>query len=480
MANGRKALWIAWGVMSVAIGGYLGAGLVSESAARSAWLGPARSLLLPGRTTHGHHQIELACESCHASPFGGKEGLQEACVRCHGAELKEADDKHPLAKFTDPRNADRLGKLDATLCATCHVEHRPQITTAMGVTMPRDYCFHCHAEIAKDRPSHDGLAFDTCSSSGCHRYHDNRALYEDFIAKRLDQPRLAARPRLASRDFRELVAQLPDYPSQRHPIKPLGAGDADAPPALAAKDAAAAREWLETAHAAAGVNCSGCHQTESNGAKAWVERPDHAACKGCHAVETKGFLAGRHGMRLAEKLSPMTPARARLPMRPEAHDTPLGCTTCHAAHRFDTKKAAVEACLGCHRDEHSVAYEGSPHHRLWQAELAGGAPPGSGVSCASCHLPRVEHRMDAVGLKRVLVQHNQNDTLRPNDKMVRPVCLQCHGLGFAFDALADRALVGRNFAGAPQAHVKSLEMVMERLRQIEEKRKRRPPLAEGK
>jgi len=479
MAKGRKALWIAWGVMSVAIGGYLGAGLVAESAAGSAWLGPARSLLLPGTTSHGHYQIELACESCHARPFGGKDGLQEACVRCHGAALKEADDKHPLAKFTDPRNADRLEKLDATLCVTCHVEHRPQITTAMGVTMPRDYCFHCHAEIAKDRPSHEGLAFDTCSSSGCHRYHDNRALYEDFLAKRLDQPQVLPEARLPGRDFRDVAAQVPGYPSQRYPVRPLREPDADAPPALRSK-AGATREWLETAHASAGVNCSGCHRVERNDAPAWVERPDHGVCKGCHELETKGFLGGRHGMRLAEKLSPMTPARARLPMKPEAHDTAVDCTTCHAAHRFDTRRAAVEACLGCHRDQHSVAYEGSPHHRLWQAELAGAAPPGSGVSCASCHLPRVEHRMVDAGLKRVLVQHNQNDTLRPNDKMVRPVCLACHGLGFAFDSLADRALVERNFAGPPRAHVKSLEMVMERLRQIEEKRSRRQPRAAGR
>ena len=36
-------------------------------------------------------------------------------------------------------------------CVTCHREHRPGITRAMGVTMPDDYCFHCHQDIAKDR-----------------------------------------------------------------------------------------------------------------------------------------------------------------------------------------------------------------------------------------------------------------------------------------------------------------------------------------
>jgi hypothetical protein len=469
----NRGAWILWAVLSVAVGGYLAAGLLAKSAPNNRFLATARSMLLPGQTTHGHHQIELVCEACHGNPFGGKAALQEACTRCHGAELKEADDKHPLSKFTDPRNADRLEKLDATLCVTCHVEHRPQITTTMGLTLPRDYCFYCHDDIAKDRPSHARLAFDTCSSSGCHRYHDNRALYEDFLAKRMDQPATLEKKVVRSRGYREVASELPNYPRERYPLKPLAKDAADAPAALMARKDAV-EEWHATAHAAAGVNCSACHEVKQpNGAPAWVERPDQRACATCHASEVKGFLAGRHGMRLAAELTPMTPGRARLPMRPDAHDTALGCATCHGAHRFDTKGAAVEACLSCHRDHHSLAYEGSPHHVLWKKEIAGEAPAGTGVSCATCHMPRVRQEMHDLGLSRTLVQHNQNDTLRPNDKMVRPVCLNCHGLGFVFDSLADSPLIAKNFAGRPQAHVKSLEMVAERLRQRAEKRRSR-------
>ena len=54
----------------------------------------------------------------------------------------------------------------------------------MGVTLPKDYCFICHHDVADDRPSHKGLAFTTCASAGCHRFHDNRALYQDFLVKR--------------------------------------------------------------------------------------------------------------------------------------------------------------------------------------------------------------------------------------------------------------------------------------------------------
>jgi hypothetical protein len=165
-------------------------------------------------------------------------------------------------------------------------------------------------------------------------------------------------------------------------------------------------------------------------------------------------------MRLDRGLSPMQPAMARLPMKKAAGHAELGCGSCHRAHGFDTRRAAVEACVGCHDDSHSRSYEGSAHARSWQAEIAGQSPPGSGVSCATCHLPR--HIVNEHGRELVRVQHNQNDNLRPNDKFVRSVCITCHGLGFSFDALADANLAARNFRGRPASSVKTLEMVRDR------------------
>ena len=139
----------------------------------------------------------------------------------------------------------------------------------------------------------------------------------------------------------------------------------------------------------------------------------------------------------------------------------------------------MQACAGCHRDEHTRAYEGSPHYALWKKELAGEAPAGSGVSCASCHMPRTELRVAGMDAKRTLVQHNQNDNLRPSEKMIRPVCMNCHGLGFSIDALADPALVANNFQGQPSAHNKSLAMVAARLKQIEKSRGRKAAPAQA-
>lgn len=466
--RGRASLWVLWGVLSLMGAGYLAAGIVKQEDRRS-MLASARGWMLPGPTTHGHYQIELACDSCHKTSFTSAEALQEACVDCHGQELKDADDKHPLTKFVDPRNAPLLEQIDATKCVTCHSEHRPRMTNAMGVTLPDDLCVHCHQTIAEERPSHAGMGFETCASAGCHNFHDNRALYEDFLLRHLDAANTKEGARVSLRDYREIAAMLPDYPSDRYPVGALEASQADAP-AHAKANEAVMNEWLASSHAAAGVNCSGCHQSAES--DAWIAKPDHTACATCHAPEVKGFTSGKHGMRLAHGFSPMTPGQARLPMWPQAKDTPLTCSTCHGAHAFETRAAATEACLGCHADSHSTAYKQSKHFALWQQELSGELPEGSGVTCATCHMPRIEHRDPEFDLKRTLVQHNQNDTLRPNEKMLRPVCLSCHGLQFSIDALADGALIERNFTGMPAVHIRSLEMARERLLEHEAQRKR--------
>jgi hypothetical protein len=150
----------------------------------------------------------------------------------------------------------------------------------------------------------------------------------------------------------------------------------------------------------------------------------------------------------------------------------LDCGSCHGAHRFDTTYAAIEACLGCHDDEHSKAYIGSPHHRLVDDVKNGSGPPGAAVTCASCHLPRTSKSYDYGAYIHVLVDHNQSDNLRPNDKMIRSVCLNCHGLGFSIDALADRDLIERNFDGQPALHVESIDLALERRRAVDEERRR--------
>jgi hypothetical protein len=393
--------------------------------------------LLPGATSPGHRLIESACSECH-TPFGGVDS--DACRRCHEPALTNAEDSHPESKFVDPRNADRAFKLDARSCVTCHREHEPRRTREGGVTLPADFCRACHEDVGRERASHASFEFSTCASTGCHRFHDNRNTYESFLAKHLHEPEVLPDPRVPVRPAPKESARVePDPP----------AGVTAEPPLVAA--------WKKSAHARAGVACTPCHGVEDAGMLVWKDRPGGASCKSCHASEQEGYTHGKHGMRDAVGLSPLTPDMALLPMRADARDKALSCDACHGAHDYDTRRAAVEACLGCHDDQHSRAYTASRHYLLWQRELRGEGAPGTGVSCATCHMPRVAVRTHGVDVVRV--EHDQSDNLRPVDKMVRSVCLSCHGLGFAVDALADRALAARNFNGRPAAHVASSSMV---------------------
>ncbi|QGJ68762.1 Nitrite reductase [Planctomycetales bacterium 10988] len=406
---------------------------------------PVSRLFLPGETTHGHYQIELSCRACHTPTMGVK---QEACTDCHGAELKQADDTHPVSKFTNPANAHLIEKLDARYCTTCHQEHVPHRTFPMGLSLPEDYCYRCHSDVAEQRPSHEGFTFKSCSTSGCHNFHDNTSLYENFLNKNADQPAVLSDPHYAVLNFYQSEKQLVG--------KPLKSEDSDAP-SDAEFTKKVHQEWAESSHAAAGVNCSHCHVGVEGTAweGEWSDQVDYLNCEECHAFETSGFLGGKHGMRLAAGLSPMTPGMARLPMKESARHAELSCKSCHSDHTFDTQFAAVNACLKCHDDQHSLDYRNSSHYELWQSEVNGEAPPGSGVSCATCHLPRIEHGGDT------RVEHNQNATLRPNEKMIRSTCMQCHGLQFSLDALADEALIQNNFQGEPTVDIESARMAVE-------------------
>jgi hypothetical protein len=400
--------------------------------------GRSRRIYLPGPTSDGHYQIELECNACHTKAFADRETLQQACVRCHGAELREANDSHPERKFTDPRNAGRAKLLDARHCVTCHREHRPELTSTMGLSLPLDYCYRCHESVAEERPSHVGLGFEICASAGCHNFHDNRALYEDYLVRHLDEPN------------HHPSARGPERTATREAGR-LELSEADAPRGVELA-AGELRAWHESAHARERVNCSGCHVPEPADGR-FSKKVADATCKGCHEREYDGFTHSRHGMRVGLGLPKLSVAEARRPMKAASRERELGCTSCHGGHAFDTRRAAAQACVECHDDGHSRSHAGSKHARLWASDPSG----QSGASCATCHLPRVRDG------QTVRVIHNQNDTLRPNEKMARSVCQNCHGLGFVLDALADNALIARNFNGMPLSRVRSLEMVRARL-----------------
>ncbi len=432
--------WLLWGLSSILLVGFLTQRLQGED----------KSVFLPGQTSVGHYQIELECDACHGESFTDAKAMQKNCEGCHSAELKAVKDSHPKTKFTDPRNADRVKVLDARYCVTCHSEHKPEITAEMGVSLAAGFCIKCHDEIAEDRPSHQGMAFESCDSAGCHNYHDNRALYEDFLVKHAGEPEVKPVAVMPTLDVHQLYYK-------KHPDKqPLTAKQMDAPEQLKV-DSRVVHDWSISSHAEAGVNCSGCHQDKQD---VWVEKPAIEQCRSCHQAEADGFVEGRHGMRLKQGLTPMQPKLSRLQLNPVKADRELTCTGCHDDHEFDSAKAAVEACMSCHQDEHTRNYKNSPHYQLWRQAQSQQISKQAGVSCATCHMPVSEQKAGFINV--MAAQHNQNLTLRPNEKMIRKVCLNCHSLAFSIDALADEALIQQNFDGRPSVHIESIDMALER------------------
>lgn len=521
MINRNHMLWVLWIILSL-MGIMIITGVI--------FVGGPRHLLLIGKTTAAHGQIELACESCHTtglidnltkSPKKLAAEMTKACGTCHLEELSAANDSHPTKKFRGAKKAKTRAQLNAFYCQTCHAEHVPEITRPMAVSLPQDLCVACHAKIGEERESHANLEFTTCASAGCHNYHDNTALYEAFLVKHGhgedflpdaiqefaaisrtppiirtaledNDPITALETYLNDRDVQNEAEDKKAHDNRTKAKEMLDlvlyAKDVIAPEQYQDEDAIAA--WETSAHAGAGLNCAACHAPDMKDTKDlvllednWIEKPGLAVCSDCHENQAKTFTMGKHGMRFHPEIAKPRVVEADGPMsvavhvfkdtplkptsvgqtsrkdlmKPDVHDMEIGnCNTCHKPHEVNLEVAAVEACTTCHNDEHTQNYFNSRHFELWQLELTGDGAPGSGVTCADCHMPKIEDG------DSFFTSHNQNDFLRPNEKMIRPVCMSCHGLGFSIDALADPKLVESNFNGRPSKHIESIDWALRR------------------
>ena len=209
--------------------------------------------------------------------------------------------------------------------------------------------------------------------------------------------------------------------------------------------------WKGSPHALNGVNCSSCHQDSET--KALVVNPTQESCQSCHEFAVETFSWGKHGIRIHEGLSPLTPAMAHLPMKAEAKNKPMNCNACHNVHSVETVTASVDSCLTCHNDPHSLNYENSQHAKLFAKERRLDRPSTESVTCATCHLPRQKVN------GKILVNHNNTYTLLPRDRMVKEVCMNCHGVEYAYNSIFDDELVEENFARPPTLEMETFDLV---------------------
>jgi len=156
--------------------------------------GVGQQFITPGPANTGH--ADVACVSCHLEAPGtprqqiqanagywlgdrpeqadfGYLGIEsDVCERCH----VNADDRHPIYRFNEPRFAEVREAVAPHRCSSCHQEH-------LGVRTSADpgICVHCHEELKMDDDpldvSHETLVnterWETCL--GCHDYHGNHA-----------------------------------------------------------------------------------------------------------------------------------------------------------------------------------------------------------------------------------------------------------------------------------------------------------------
>lgn len=216
--------------------------------------------------------------------------------------------------------------------------------------------------------------------------------------------------------------------------------------------------WQGSAHALNDINCSSCHQNSDT--KEFWAHPTEETCQSCHEQAVKTFLLGKHGIRLQEGQSPLTPAMARRPMKVETHDQQMTCNSCHDVHSVNTVQAATDACLSCHNDTHSLNYEHSRHAQLFNADRQLPRPSENSVSCATCHLPRHESNVVTVGDRPTsLVNHNNTYTLLPRDRMVGEVCMNCHGVEYSYNSIFDDELVEANFDRPPTQKMETFNLM---------------------
>ena len=360
-----------------------------------------KEYFLPGNVAHGHSQIESLCDVCHLEAWTNIELINKSCTDCHNEQLDAVDNSHPIKLFNDPRYVKYIDKLDARFCVSCHMEHQNDSDGSVYVTVPLSFCILCHEEDNKERKSHEDFSLESCGNVGCHNYHDNRMTNADYLVSHAEDNQVISQSR-----------QSMDNNNYEY---------------------------------VGNTNCNRLNDSTIS----------TSGCIECHSAQGSEFLDSKYGLslKLASKGRHILPEDNRAIFISHSHAT---CSGCHEYSRTSSSYDSIDICLSCHSDEHSLNYLNSKHYRFYKngkGEQAG----LNAVSCAACHMPRVEKK-DGNLVRHSL--HNTGANLWPKEHMIQSVCIYCHNLQFSIDSMADADLRKKNFIGKPTKSIKSIKMAV--------------------
>jgi len=186
-------------------------------------------------------------------------------------------------------------------------------------------------------------------------------------------------------------------------------------------------DWKTSKHAAAGVDCTGCHAQgpkDANGVSK-SQMPTPETCAQCHEQQVAQFKRGKHAFAWAAmKAMPTAHAQPvammegmkgcggchKVGLKSEAEQKELqtqgrgfgvaSCDACHTRHTFSLKEARQpQACQTCHMGfDHPQweMYSASKHGVRALLKQNGTLPEStSAPTCQTCHMPEGNHEVRA-------------------------------------------------------------------------------------
>ncbi|MDD3763679.1 MAG: cytochrome c3 family protein [Nevskiales bacterium] len=331
--------------------------LLGLCATGSAWSAPLERLLMPGKLTRAHADLEDDCSECHTS--FSQTAQQKLCRDCHDKVDRDMLDKRGFHGLSPA--------VAGTECTQCHSEHKGRDADIVGL-VPTLFD-HAHTDFALEG-AHGKLPCKDCHADGkpmrdapgacfdCHRKDD---VHEGQMGKTCQDCHGTQTWRKSEFDH-----DTTDFPlTGAHGEVACASCHADRRYENTPTDCAACHGLQDRHGGLFGQRCDDCHVT-----KAWTKaRFDHA--------KTDFPLKGRH--RDAD-------CHACHTERTRDRELPTACVDCHRGSDFHQGRFGGQ-CADCH-SEQGWATSGFDHDRDTTFPLRGAH---RGRSCTSCHsgeLPR--------------------------------------------------------------------------------------------